>query len=106
MPLSSLVRLLQTSALSGELCERAQRDQRLLMRGAGRAARALVASALARRMDQPLLVVVPTLEEAGRWTALLELMGWSRAQLYPTSEGSPYEPFDSTTESPGVSSRS
>ncbi|MDB4555322.1 transcription-repair coupling factor, partial [Synechococcus sp. AH-707-D15] len=98
MPLSSLVRLLQTSALSGELCERAERDQRLLMRGAGRAARALVASALARRMDQPLLVVVPTLEEAGRWTALLELMGWSRAQLYPTSEGSPYEPFDSTTE--------
>ncbi len=98
MPLSSLVRLLQTSALTGELCDRTQRDQRLLMRGAGRAARALVSSALARRMDQPLLVVVPTLEEAGRWTALLELMGWSRAQLYPTSEGSPYEPFDSTTE--------
>jgi transcription-repair coupling factor (superfamily II helicase) len=49
-------------------------------------------------MDQPLLVVVPTLEEAGRWTALLELMGWPTAQLYPTSEGSPYEPFDPTTE--------
>ena len=98
MPLSSLVRLVQTSTLSGELCERTNRDQRLLMRGAGRGARALVASALARRMDQPLLVVVPTLEEAGRWTALLELMGWPTAQLYPTSEGSPYEPFDPTTE--------
>ena len=49
-------------------------------------------------MGAPLLVVVPTLEEAGRWTALLELMGWSQASLYPTSEGSPYEPFDPTSE--------
>ena len=93
MPLSSLVRLLQTSALSGELCERQDRSDRLLLRGGGRGARALVASALARHQDRPLLVVVPTLEEAGRWTALLELMGWRSAQLYPTSEGSPYEPF-------------
>ena len=98
MPLSSLVRLLQTSALSGELCERLDRSDRLLLRGAGRAARALVASAMARHQDRPLLVVVPTLEEAGRWTALLELMGWRSAQLYPTSEGSPYEPFDPTSE--------
>ena len=44
------------------------------------------------------MVVVPTLEEAGRWAALLELMGWGSAQLYPTSEGSPYEPFDPTSE--------
>jgi transcription-repair coupling factor (superfamily II helicase) len=43
-------------------------------------------------------VVVPTLEEAGRWAALLELMGWSSCHLYPTSEGSPYEPFDPTSE--------
>ena len=98
MPLSSLVRLLQTSALTGELLERSDRPTRLLLRGAGRGARALVASSLARRADQSLLVVVPTLEEAGRWAALLELMGWRSAQLYPTSEGSPYEPFDPTTE--------
>jgi len=98
MPLSSLVRLLQTSALTGELLERSDRPDRLLLRGAGRGARALVASALARRADQSLLVVVPTLEEAGRWASLLELMGWRSAQLYPTSEGSPYEPFDPTTE--------
>ena len=98
MPLSSLVRLLQTSALTGELLERSQRADRLLLRGANRAARALVASAMAKRGQQSLLVVVPTLEEAGRWTALLELMGWRSTQLYPTSEGSPYEPFDPTTE--------
>ncbi len=68
------------------------------MRGAGRNCRALIASAMAQRDGSPLLVVVPTLEEAGRWTALLELMGWSLASLYPTSEGSPYEPFDPTSE--------
>jgi transcription-repair coupling factor (superfamily II helicase) len=56
-----------------------------------------VTSALAQRAEAPLLVIVPTLEEAGRWAALLELMGWS-SLLYPTSEGSPYEPMDPTSE--------
>jgi len=53
---------------------------------------------MARATGAPLLVIVPTLEEAGRWAALLELMGWSSCQLYPTSEASPYEPFDPTSE--------
>ncbi len=98
MPLRSLVTQLQQGALTGELLERSNREHRLLMRGAGRASRALVASAMARRDERPLLVVVPTLEEAGRWTSLLELMGWKSTSLYPTSEGSPYEPFDPTSE--------
>ena len=98
MPLRSLVRQLREGALTGELLERSRRSDRLLMRGAGRNCRALVTSAMAQRDGSPLLVVVPTLEEAGRWTALLDLMGWSMASLYPTSEGSPYEPFDPTSE--------
>ena len=98
MPLRSLVTQLRSAALTGELLQRTERDARLLLRGAGRISRALVASALAQKEGRPLLVVVPTLEEAGRWTALLELMGWSSASLYPTSEGSPYEPFDPTSE--------
>jgi transcription-repair coupling factor (superfamily II helicase) len=97
MPLSALVRQVQQAPLTAEVLERAQRPDRLLLRGGGRGARALVSSALARLADAPLLVIVPTLEEAGRWAALLELMGWS-SQLYPTSEGSPYEPFDPTSE--------
>jgi transcription-repair coupling factor (superfamily II helicase) len=97
MPLSALVRQLQQAPLTAEVLERAQRKDRLLLRGANRVARALVASAMARRTEAPLLVIVPTLEEAGRWASLLELMGWS-SQLYPTSEGSPYEPFDPTSE--------
>jgi len=96
MPLSALVRQLQQATLTGELRARIGRSERLRLSGAGRAARAMISSALA---DQaPLLVVVPTLEEAGRWAALLELMGWRSCQLYPTSEGSPYEPFDPTSE--------
>lgn len=98
MPLTALVRQLEQVPLTGEVQARMDRPERLSLRGAGRAARALISSALARQRRSPLLVVVPTLEEAGRWTALLELMGWPTAQLYPTSEGSPYEPFDPTSE--------
>ena len=98
MPLTALVRQLQQAPLTGELLQRSQRAERLRLSGASRAARALVSSALAGSAGAPLLVVVPTLEEAGRWAALLELMGWASAQLYPTSEGSPYEPFDPTSE--------
>ncbi|MFN9637841.1 MAG: DEAD/DEAH box helicase, partial [Synechococcaceae cyanobacterium] len=98
MPLSALVRQLQQVPLTGEVRQRCGRAERLRLSGAGRAARALVATAVAGLERNPLLVVVPTLEEAGRWSALLELMGWPSCQLYPTSEGSPYEPFDPTSE--------
>ncbi len=98
MPLSALVRQLQQVPLTGEVAARMERSERLRLSGGGRGARALIASALAAQAGAPLLVIVPTLEEAGRWAALLELMGWSSSQLYPTSEGSPYEPFDPTSE--------
>ncbi len=98
MPLSALVRQLQQVPLTGEVAARMERSERLRLSGAGRGARALIASALAAQAEAPLLVIVPTLEEAGRWAALLELMGWKSSQLYPTSEGSPYEPFDPTSE--------
>jgi transcription-repair coupling factor (superfamily II helicase) len=98
MPLSALVRQLQQVPLTAEVRARLERPERLRLSGAGRPARALVSSALAGSSQAPLLVIVPTLEEAGRWAALLELMGWDSCQLYPTSEGSPYEPFDPTSE--------
>ena len=97
MPLSALVRQLRQAPLTAEVLARAQREERLLLRGGGRVSRALLTSALAQLAEAPLLVIVPTLEEAGRWAALLELMGWS-CLLYPTSEGSPYEPIDPTSE--------
>ena len=85
MPLSALVRQLQQVPLTAEVRARLERPERLRLSGAGRAARALVSSALAGSSQAPLLVLVPTLEEAGRWAALLELMGWNSCQLYPTS---------------------
>ncbi|MEB3275764.1 MAG: transcription-repair coupling factor, partial [Cyanobacteriota bacterium] len=98
MPLTALVRQLQQVPLTAEVADRMGRSERLRLGGGGRAARALVSSALAGARQAPLLVLVPTLEEAGRWAALLELMGWKSCQLYPTSEGSPYEAVDTTSE--------
>ena len=44
MPLRSLVTQLCSAALTGELLQRTERDARLLLRGAGRISRALLAS--------------------------------------------------------------
>ena len=53
MPLRSMVRQLQEAALTGELLERCNRSERLLMRGANRGSRALVTSAMAQRQSSP-----------------------------------------------------
>ena len=55
-------------------------------------------STLAQTTQRSLLVVTATLEEAGRWTAQLEMMGWATVYFYPTAESSPYDPFDSEME--------
>ena len=47
MPLSALVRQLQQVPLTGEVAARMERSERLRLSGAGRGARALIASALA-----------------------------------------------------------
>ncbi len=98
MPLSSLVQKIKNFSLTAELVNRCDRTDRLVLRGAGRSAKSLVTSAIAQNDNRPLLVVVPTLEEAGRWLSLLQVTGWKRSFLYPTSEGSPYETLDSNTE--------
>ena len=102
MPLDSLVHQLQQAALTAELVQRIRREhqqgQRLCLRGGARMARALVTSALARQQGRSLLVITPTIEEAGRWTALLDTMGWPMVLLYPTSETTPYEELNSANE--------
>ena len=101
MPLGSLVHHLQHAALTTELAQRirqGQQGQRLCIRGGARVARALMTSALARQQERSLLVITPTVEEAGRWSALLETMGWPTVLLYPTSEATPYEGLDPTSE--------
>ena len=98
MPFSAIVRALGRSPLSTELLSKLDRQKECYLSGAPRLPKGLVASALAQNKEQNLFVVCATLEEAGRWAAQLEAMGWQTVHLYPTSETSPYEPFDPETE--------
>ncbi|NWF59057.1 MAG: transcription-repair coupling factor [Fischerella sp.] len=98
MAFSSIVRALGRSPLTSELLSKLNRQQDLRLNGIPRLPKGLVTSALAQTEGQNLFVVCATLEEAGRWTAQLEAMGWQTVHFYPTSEASPYEPFDPETE--------
>lgn len=98
MTFSSIVRALGRSPLTSELITKLNRQEDLYLSGIPRLPKGLVTSALARTEGQNLCVVCATLEEAGRWTAQLEAMGWRNVLFYPTSEASPYEPFDPETE--------
>ncbi|MUG95798.1 transcription-repair coupling factor [Scytonema sp. UIC 10036] len=98
MAFSSIVRALGRSSLTTELLSKLNRQQELLLSGIPRLPKGLVASALAQTEGRNLFVVCATLEEAGRWTTQLEAMGWQTVHFYPTSEASPYEPFDPETE--------
>ena len=98
MAFSSITRALGRSPLTNELLTKLQQTRCLKLAGAARLPKGLVSSALAQAQGRPLVVVTTTLEEAGRWTAQLEAMGWQTASFYPTSESSPYEPFDPEAE--------
>lgn len=98
MAFSSITRALGRSPLTSELLTKLKQQRYLKLNGVARLPKGLVASALAQTQQRPMLVVTATLEEAGRWTAQLEAMGWSTVHFYPTSEASPYEPFDPESE--------
>ncbi len=98
MSFSSIVRALARSPLTTEFISKLNRQHELRLNGVPRLPKGLVASALAQAMGKDLFVVCATLEEAGRVYAQLEAMGWQTVHFYPTSEASPYEPFDPETE--------
>lgn len=98
MALSSIIRTLEHSPLTSELLTKLNRQQSLSLNGIPRLPKGLVASALAKADQRLLFVVCSTLEEASRWATQLEAMGWNTVHLYPTSEASPYEPFDPESE--------
>ncbi|MBE9096566.1 transcription-repair coupling factor [Tychonema sp. LEGE 07203] len=91
MTFSSIIRTLGRSPLATELLNKLKRHHCLQLTGIARLPKGLVASALAQEEGRNLLVVTATLEEAGRWVASLEAMGWQTVHFYPTSEASPYE---------------
>jgi transcription-repair coupling factor (superfamily II helicase) len=98
MPFSAIVRALGRSPLTTEILAKLQQQQVYRLNGIPRLPKGLVASALAQAQQRNLFVVCATLEEAGRWAAQLEAMNWQTLHFYPTSEASPYEPFDPETE--------
>jgi len=85
------LRALAQSPLFEELQAKRQRRGSLQIGGLARPAKALLASAMAQAENRPLLAIAATLEEAGRWAALLETMNWDLVRLYPTSEALPDE---------------
>ncbi len=91
MTFSSIIRTLGRSPLATELLNKLKRHRYVQLNGVARLPKGLVASALAQQEGRSLLVVTATLEEAGRWVAGLEAMGWQTVHFYPTSETSPYE---------------
>ncbi len=98
MAFASVVRAIEKSALTKELLTKLDKGQSLLLNGIPRLPKGIVSSSLAKALDQNLLVVCSTLEEAGRWSAQLEAMGWDTVNFYPTSEATPYSHFDPESE--------
>lgn len=98
MTFSALVRSLGRSRLTEELLTKLTQTQDLHLSGLARLPKGLVASAIAQVRSQHLCIITATLEEAGRWAAQLEAMGWATVQFYPTAESSPYEAFDLEAE--------
>jgi len=98
MSFRPLIRQVQPLPFIQEALAKLVPGEALRLQGANRVARGLVASVLAQTRQSSLCIVCGTLEEAARWSAQLELMGWSVVHFYPTSEASPYEPFDPEEE--------
>ncbi|MDB9527692.1 transcription-repair coupling factor [Oscillatoria sp. CS-180] len=98
MTFSSVIRALGRSPLTSELLTKLKQQGKVKLSGAPRLPKGLIASTLAQESDAPLLVITATLEEASRWAIQLEAMGWSTIHFYPTSEASPYDPFDQESE--------
>ncbi|MEQ8754137.1 MAG: transcription-repair coupling factor [Coleofasciculus sp. G1-WW12-02] len=98
MAFSSIIRTLERSPLTSELLSKLNRQSSLHLNGIARLPKGLVSSAIAQAAGRNLLVVCATLEEASRWAAQLEAMNWQTVHFYPTSEASPYEPFNPESE--------
>ena len=98
MSLESIANYLEKHQLTKELIARTNREERLILTGASRTAKALITTSLAKKESKILLVIVPTLEDATRWYPLLKDCGWTKTCLYPTSEVSPYDSVQVTSE--------
>jgi transcription-repair coupling factor (superfamily II helicase) len=83
MTFSSVIRHLEKLPLTAELRQKLEKTRSLSLSGISRLPKGLIASTLAQSLNQNLVVVTATLEEAGRWAAQLEIMGWPSVNFYP-----------------------
>ena len=81
-----------------ELLQKLKAQRTLSLTGISRLPKGLISSTLAQTLGNHLLVITSSLEEAGRWAAQLEIMGWKTINFYPTSEASPYEALSAESE--------
>ncbi|MDR9405268.1 MAG: transcription-repair coupling factor, partial [Halothece sp. Uz-M2-17] len=103
MAFASVIRTLARSRLTQELCQNLVNNHNLKLTGIPRLPKGLIASAFAQQSlnkaeTSHLFVICATLEEAGRWATQLQSMDWETVQFYPTSEATPYEPFNPESE--------
>jgi transcription-repair coupling factor (superfamily II helicase) len=98
MAFASVIRAIGKSSLTKELVSKLQKNNSLHLNGIPRLPKGIVASSLAQTQEHNFCVICATIEEAGRWATQLEAMGWKTVNFYPTSEASPYEPFDPESE--------
>ena len=98
MSLESIAKKLEDHQLTNELIGRTNRKDRLILTGSSRTAKALITTSLAKKESTKLLIIVPTLEEAARWFTLVKDCGWNKTCLYPTTEVSPYDSIQVTSE--------
>ncbi len=98
MSLESIAKRLQDHPLTNEVLERSSRKQRLTLFDTCPTTKALLATSLAKKVSNKLLVIVPTLEDATRWFPLVKECGWTKTCLYPNSEVSPYDSIEISSE--------
>jgi len=94
----SVLRAIAKSPLTTELIQKLNANQKLNLQGVARLPKGLVTSAIAQEEKKNVLVICSTLEEASRWMANIELMGYKQSFFYPTSEATPYEAFNGESE--------
>ncbi len=98
MTFSSIIHTLGQKSITKSLLDKLEQEGKLYLNGIPRLPKGLVASSLARDRGHNLCIICPTLQEAGRWAAQLEAMGWGAVHFYPTSEASPYDSIATESE--------
>ncbi|WP_017294154.1 transcription-repair coupling factor [Geminocystis herdmanii] len=96
--LNSVIRSISKSPLTSELIQKLNHSQKLNLQGVARLPKGLVTASISQSEQKNLLVICATLEESARWMANIEVMGYKQVFFYPTTEASPYEPFNSESE--------